>query len=185
MEYGVNILVAALLFGTWAALTAVDPVAVSEPKSISSTRLVFLEDALAHDRASLGLAEQLAGAYLEMGMPALAIGVLRDAAIDLSDSPLAVHRLAEAYEATGRMEDALATSERALTRCGRSLGLDPATNVGPRPARGCEMRDYIAFEMHRSALARMVQWGVASSDDTRVQLAYEMARRRASIALAY
>lgn len=185
MEYGVNVLIAGMLLATWAALTAVHPQPISEPKTLSSTHLVFLEDALAHDRGDLELAQEVAEAYLEMEMPGLAIGVLRDSALELSDSPMAVHRLAQAYEATGRTEDALATAERALSRCGSGLGMSRAANVGAPPAQGCELRDFVVFEMHRNALDRMVQWGVSSPGDARAQMAYEMALRRASIAAVY
>jgi len=96
-----------------------------------------------------------------------------------------MHRLAQAYEQSGRMLDALATADLALARCGRSLGALGASSATPIPRYECGARDYAILDMHRTAVDHMVRWGVADGDtDPRSQMAYEMAMRRATVASA-
>jgi hypothetical protein len=81
------------------------------------------------------------------------------------------------------MLDALATAELAATRCARYLGASETTAATPLPRHGCDEREYALLEMHRTALAHMVRWGVADADaDARRQVAYDIAMRRATVA---
>src|SRR5688500_7865552 len=122
MEIRVNLVLMAALGLAWAGLTAADPVAALDPASDETRRLALLEDAFAADRSDPLLARELAEKYLRLDQPGLAIATIRAADPQLLEDPLLSHRLAQAYEKSGRMLDALATADLALARCGRSLG---------------------------------------------------------------
>jgi hypothetical protein len=93
-----------------------------------------------------------------------------------------LHRLAQAYEETGRMHDALATAELARARCARALGTADASQVTPIPEHGCSEGTYAALDMHANALAHMARWGVTDvQNDPRSRTAYVLAVRNARI----
>lgn len=181
MEIRVNLVLLAALGLAWAGLTAADPVSALDPASEDTRHLAVLEDAFAADRSDPVLARQLAEHYLEIDRPGLAIAIIRSADPELLEDPLLAHRLAQAYEKSGRMLDALATAELALARCGRSLG--SGGSVTPVPTFECSERHYAILDMHRTALVHLVDWGVAEPDaDTRTRVAYDLALRRARVA---
>jgi len=184
VELRVNAAFLAALVGVWASLSPEDPAAALEPRTRSD--LAILEDSLAHDPHDRATANNLASRYLRLGRPGLAIAALRtvDPAL-LRDDPLLQHRLASAYEQSGRVLDAFYTSELALSLCGRSVGSAQSSAVTPVPELDCSEREYAMLEMHRSALHHMVRWGVADpSRDTRSRTAYGLAVRTARLASA-
>lgn len=185
MEIRLNIAILGALAIIWAALGADEPVAAMDPIDPDRAELADLEDRFARDRSDVVLARQLSTRYLEMDRPGLAIATLRSASPELLEDPMLAHRLAQAYEGSGRVLDAHATAELALARCGRSLGTTDSSAATPVPRFGCSHREYAVLEMHHTALEHMVRWGVARpSEDGRTQVAYDLAVRRASVASA-
>lgn len=183
MEIRLNLALLGALGLIWASLTASDPVAAMDPMDPATRELAELEDRFARDRTDVVLARQLSTRYLEMDRPGLAIATLRAADPSLLEDPILAHRLAQAYEQTGRMLDARATAELALARCARSLGTVDSSTATPLPRFGCSEREYAVLDMHRTALDHMVRWGVARPDaDGRAGLAYDLALRRARVA---
>lgn len=185
MEIRLNLVLLAALGIAWLALTAGEPVAAMDPAESDTRELAELEDRFARDRTDVFLAQRLSTRYLEMDRPGLAIATLRAAEPELLDDPMLSHRLAQAYEKTGRMLDALATADLALARCARSLGAVGSSAATPLPQYGCSEREYAVLDMHRSALDHMVRWGVSEPGrDARTTIAYDLALRRASVARA-
>ncbi len=186
MEIRVNVAILVTLGLIWAGLTHTDPVAALDPQAAETTELATLEDAFAHDRGDLALAEELAEQYLWLNQPGLAVGALRSADPTLlDDDPMLLHQLARAYEASGQLDDALATSDLALARCARSLGTIDAATTTPAPVRGCDARGYALLDMHRAALGHMRAMGIADpASDPRVATAYDRAFLRARVASA-
>ena len=184
MELRVNVVLLGVLVVAWASLSASEPAAALDPEDPATRELAALEDAFAHDPNDAALGRALAEAYLDIDQPGLAIAAIRASSADLMDDPMLAHRLSQAYERSGHLLDALATAELAAARCGRSLGTADSSSVTPEPATRCGAREYAIIEMHRSALDHMVRWGVLSESDPRVQTAYDLATRRASIASA-
>jgi hypothetical protein len=184
MEIRINIALLAALGVVSLSLTASDPVAAFDPNAAEIRELSFLEDEFAQDPSNELLARHLSSRYLELDRPGLVIAVVRAGDPSLVEDPMIAHRLAQAYEATDRLEDAHATAELALARCLRSLGSVDFTQTAV-PEHGCSARDYAIFDMHRSALSHMVGWGVSEpSRDYRSRLAYDLAMRRATVASA-
>lgn len=185
MELRVNLVLFATLAVAWAAVTAAEPVAALDPAAQDTRDLAHLEDAFALARGDYELVRELSEAYLEHGRPGLAIATLRAAEPRLLEDPLLLHRLAQGYEASGRVDDANATAELALAKCARSLGGNDAPVGTAVPRYGCSARRYAMLSVHRSALARMVQWGIDDpAADPRTQLAYDLATRRVTLASA-
>jgi predicted Zn-dependent protease len=183
MEIRLNLALLAALALLWAGLTANDPVAALDPEASEARELAALEDDFANDRSDIVLARRLSALYLELDRPGLAVAALRSADPELLEDPMLMHRLAQAYEQSGRMLDALATSQLALARCGRSLGTADSSAATPLPAYECGAREYTRLDMHRSALSHMVRWGVADpATDPRTPMAYDVAMRRATVA---
>jgi hypothetical protein len=182
MEAKLNVGILCALGLTWATLTLAEPSAALDPQLTSTRDLARMEDAFADDRGDAVLAEQLAHTYLELDRPDLAVATLSAADPDVQTDPAVAHRLARAYEMTGRVGDALATAELALARCARAIGTEDSSAVTPLPARDCPERTYAALEMHRNALARMHAWGVTDPrTDERAELAYTLSVRAARI----
>lgn len=183
MELRVNLAILAALGLVWAALAAGQPVAALDPASVRTRRLADLEDGFARNRDDRATALALAESYLEIHEPGLAIATLRSADPQLLEDPMVSHRLAQAYEQSGRVLDALATADVAIARCARSIGADGATVLTPVPRFECTEGTYAALEMHRAALDRMVRWGVSDPErDPRARIAYDVAVRRARVA---
>jgi hypothetical protein len=182
MEIRINLVLMAALGLAWAGLTAAEPVAALDPGADETRHLAILEDAFAQDRSDPVLARELAERYLEIEQPGLAVATIRAADPALLEDPLLAHRLAQAYEKSGRVLDAMATADLALARCARSLGAAGVSGT-PVPRYNCSERHYAVLDMHRTALVHMVQWGVAEPDhDARARVAYDLALRRARVA---
>jgi hypothetical protein len=185
MEVRLNLLVVVLLGLSWAHLTASTPVASFEPRSSASRELAALEDAFAHAPDDVVLARQLAETYLDLGRPGLAIAALRSGDPTLLEHPLVAHRLAQAYEASGRVLDAYSTADLALQRCARGLGTLDAPSNTPLPRHVCDQHEHAVLATHHRALSLMVEWGVAvPGRDPRTEVAYDLAFRRARVAMA-
>ncbi len=186
MELRVNVVLLLLLTVAWAQLTATSPTATFAPENPGTAELARMEDAFALHKDDIVLARRLAEAYLDLDRPGLAIATLRSGDPTILEHPVLAHRLAQAYERSGRVEDALATSELALARCARSLGTSDAPSGTALPRFACDGRQHAVLRMHREALGHMVEWDVARPNtDPRAQLAYEVAARRARIALSH
>lgn len=184
MATKVNLVVAAMLLTVWGALTAVEthpfPVAHTDEAPVDLERLAALEDSAARDRNDPASARALADRYLELEQPRLAIVALMAATPDVREDPAILHRLASAYEHTGRMRDALSVAQLALARCGRALGSGGSST--PVPQHDCSEGTYASLDMHQQALAHMVTWGVEDvQNDPRALRAYALATRNARI----
>lgn len=176
-----------VLFGcvaiAWSAITLTEPAVALEPDA--TMELARLEDGFAADRADPALARALADHYLALHQPQLAVAALSAAAPAVHDDPAILHRLARAYEETGRMHDALATARLAVARCARAIGMAEASELTPTPAHGCTEGTYAALDMHATALGHMSRWGVTDVEtDGRARRAYVMAVRSARIVSA-
>lgn len=184
MATKVNLVVAAVLLAAWGALTAVEahpfPVVQAGDEAVDLEGLAALEDAAARDRNDAASARALADRYLELEQPRLAIVTLMAATPEVREDPAILHRLASAYEHTGRMRDALSVAQLALARCGRALG--SGGTATPVPQHGCGEGTYASLDMHQQALAHMVTWGVDDvQNDPRALRAYALATRNARI----
>lgn len=182
METKLNLVLLAVLGASWGAITLAEPAAALDPAQHATEELAVLEDAYAANRADAELARRLADHYLALSSPQLAVAALSASTPEVREDPAILHRLAQAYEETGRMEDALATADLALARCARALGTSDASEVTPAPAHACSERTYAALEMHVNALAYMSRWGVTDvQNDPRSRTAYALAVRSARI----
>lgn len=169
MEIKLSLLLLVMLLFSGAALSAAHPRAVSISRDQDLKHLSELEDEAAAARGDLDVARKLTTAYLRLGYPGLAIATLRSAPPELARDSLLTHRLAQAYEASGRVEDARNTAQLALARC--------------TPRSGCPQATAATLEMHIEALTMLQRWGVQDPRrDTRTALAYRLARRTARIA---
>lgn len=185
MEMRVNLVLLAGLAMAWAWASPSEPVPALDPDAGATAELADLEDAFARDRDNRALAQRLSEEYLEIDRPGLAIAALRSAPPELLEDPALAHRLAQAYEGSGRILDAMATADLALARCARSLGTAESATTTPVPRYECSARQYAALEVHHAALRHMARWGVADPrTDARVALAYDLAFRRARVASA-
>jgi len=180
VEIRVNLVLLSLLGLFWLGMRVHAPTRITaEPNAASLARL---EDSFAADRADHRALIALTDAYLDAGYPALAVVSLRAAEPTLLEEPAVAHQLARAYERGGRLLDALATADLALDRCHRVLGSAPVDTAVPH--FGCNERTLGKLDMHKSALERMVRWGIVDPRvDPRAQRAYDLALRRARVAL--
>lgn len=179
MEIRLSVVLLAVLLLLGSALSASDPVAVRIAEQGEGSDLAQLEDAVALARDDLELTRALAGTYLRLGQPALAISAVRAAPAQLARDAMLTHRLAQAYEATGRVDDALATAQLAHARCLCSLRSSEMCKSIPK----CSGSVLAALEMHEEALSMLARWGVDDPRrDGRTGLAYKLAQRTARIA---
>jgi hypothetical protein len=179
-EIRLNAALIALAGLLWLALFAHAPATIANRHEMA--HLGALEDAFGRDRASQKALLALAEAYLESTHPQLAVAAIRSAQPALLEEPAVTHQLARAYEQSGRLLDALATADLALARCARVLGAGALNTQLPRYA--CTERTFAKLDTHKSALERMVRWGIVDPRvDPRAQQAYDMAFRRARIAV--
>ena len=180
MEFRVNLVLIAFVACVWLGLYAQTPARVGEPGEMAHVGL--LEDEVARHPGDGDALVALSERYLAQGHPALAMTVIRAADVSLLEEPKVAHQLARAYEGSGRLLDALATADLALARCARVLGARPLETAVPRYA--CSERTLATLDTHKVALARMVQWGVVDPRvDARAKRAYEVAQRRARMAV--
>ncbi|MCA9600398.1 MAG: hypothetical protein KC417_00145 [Myxococcales bacterium] len=159
-------------------MTATEPVASIEPAA--APEFATLEDAVALDPTDAVSAEALARAYLDAGHPGHAVAVLTAVSGDGARMPVVLHRLAAAYEAMGRIDDAASTARVAIEHCERAV-LAGDTDGGPRT---CTASQLAAYETHGRALGYMRQAGVTRGDDPRRATAYYRARLTARVAEA-
>lgn len=180
MEIRVNLVLLALLGLCWLGMRAHTPARITN--EASAAHLGQLEESFANDRADQRALVELTNAYLEAGYPALAVVTLRAAEPALLEEPAVAHQLARAYEQGGRLLDALATADLAWNRCGRVMGATPLDTAIPHFT--CNERTLAKLDTHKSALERMVRWGIVDPRvDPRTQRAYDLAIRRARVAL--
>jgi len=183
VEIEFNLFLLACLAVGFASLTVADPVAIMDPADAGVRRLATLEDSVARHPEDADAARELAETYLELRRPGLAVAVLSAADPAVREHPLVAHRLAQAYEASGRLRDARATARLALARCARALGTSDAPVGTPTPRHACRARDHVLLGMHVLALNRMLEWGVVDPrTDPRARLAHDLSERRARIA---
>jgi len=180
LEIRLNALLIAVAGMLWLGLRAHAPHAVEVP--FDAEQLAYLEDASARDRSDVGVLVALSESYIEHGYPTLAVAAIRDADATVLEEPRVTHELARAYEQGGRLLDALATADLAQARCARSLGAQALQTDVPRFS--CDERTLAKLDTHKSALEKMVRWGVVDPrQDPRKQRAYDLALRRARVAL--
>jgi hypothetical protein len=183
MEIRLSLVLLALLGGVAWSLAATEPRAQLNQDDDSVRALSALEDAFATAHDDLGVARKLSAEYLRLGQPALAIGVARTASPGLIADPLLTHRLAQAYEAVGRLDDALATASVAHARCLRAVGSADAVVSDGAPTFACTPAVLVAVEQHEQSLALMLRWGVTDPrHDPRARMARGLSERRARIA---
>ena len=185
MEIRLSLGLLALLGVMAFSLTSRSPRAALAPHADATAELAALEDAyaLAHD--DLALARRLSSAYLRLQQPALAIGVVRGVSPELVADPMLTHQLAQAYEAVGRLDDAVATAAVAHARCLRAVGSSRVAAASAPPRFGCSPAALVALEQHAQALSYMLRWGVTDSrTDPRARTARRLAERRVRIASA-
>jgi hypothetical protein len=169
MEIRLSLGLLALLIGAAITLSASRPHALYDPASADTRALAELEDAASQSRGNLELVRTLATTYLRLGQAGLAIAAIRNAPPEQARDALLTHRLSQAYEASGRVEDALSTALLASARCTGDHTCSPSTAA--------------ALEMHAEALATLMRWGVQDPrHDARTGLAYRLAQRTARIA---
>ncbi len=184
MEIRINLALLAILATCWFAMAATRPVSAMDPTSAETRELEFLEDAFAKDPSNELLAIHLMSRYLELSRPGLAIAASRSSDPILLDHPMVSHHLARAYEAVDQPLDALATARLARARCARIVGSRHAGSLSAVPEHSCSEAQYAVLDMHQGALERMVAWGVSRpSVDPRAQTAYQVAVRRARVAI--
>jgi hypothetical protein len=184
MEIRLSLALLGLLAGIAWGLAARTPAPALDPGAPATRELSALEDQFAAAHDDLGVARRLASEYLRLDAPALAIGVVRMASPELVTDPILTHRLAQAYEAVGRLDDALATASVARARCLRAVGSVDAVPGLMTPSRfDCTPGALVALEQHEQALVQMLRWGVTDARrDPRARLARGLAERRAKIA---
>lgn len=180
MEIRVNLVLIALVAAVWLGLYAQTPARIGDAHEM--LRISTLEERAARQPGDGSALVALSEAYLSRGYPQLAITAIRASEGPLLEEPEVAHQLARAYEKSGRLLDALATADLALTRCARVLGAKAFDTAVPRFA--CDERTLAKLDTHKGALARMAQWGVVDPrNDPRARRAYELALRRARIAV--
>jgi hypothetical protein len=183
LEIGASLVCLVSVCLSWYVMVPGELQAAIHPASPETRELAALEDAFARDRGDLSSARALADRYLRLKRPQLAIAIVRAAEPELLQDPGLSHHLARAYEASGRVLDALTTAHLAYARCARVLGSSDASTVTPVPAYGCSERELASLRVHREALIHMAQWGVQHPDrDHRTQMAYQLAQRRVRVA---
>lgn len=182
IETRISLVLLCVLVGIAVNLVALSPSAVAPIDEANRAELVRLEDQLAAEPASARVAAEISLRYIELGRPGLAVAAVQGVPAEDRDAPVVLHRLAQAYEASGRLWDALATANLALDLCARAVGSSEASSREVRELV-CTESQYAAFDMHQSALARMVAWGVVDpTTDRRTQMAYNLAVRSARVA---
>lgn len=180
MEIRVNLVLIGFVALVWLGLYAQTPGRLGDAHDMA--QLAALEDESARHPADASALVALSERYLAQGYPTLAITVIRAADAEVLEEPAVTHELARAYESSGRLLDALATADLALTRCARVLGAKPFETAVPRFA--CNERTLSKLDTHKGALERMARWGVVDPRvDPRAQHAYDLALRRARIAV--
>lgn len=180
METRVSATILLFLIVGYFGLTAVAPRPVIPHQR--NADLTQAEARFASDPRDPQNAARLAGLYLDLKRPQLAIALIRSVDPAQLEDPTLSHQLARAYEASQQIPDAFATATLALARCARAIGSSDAFNTPRVPTHRCSERALASLERHRSALAHMSHWGVQNTRDPRIALAYRIAERRVSLA---
>jgi len=180
METRICVAILLCLVLAWCGPLAVAPAPVVHESQLRALR--GLEEQFVRSPMDGTNAARLVATYLKLGRPQLAIGLVRSISATLREDPTISHQLARAYEATGRIPDALATADLAYARCARALGSDTASMVTGVPTHTCSERTLASLERHVTALGHMRTWGVQSTRDPRSALAYRLSERRVSLA---
>jgi hypothetical protein len=177
MEIKLGLLMLVVLAAVGSSLIAGTPEPLLPQAQAAASELERLEDAYAADHADAAVATALASEYLRVGRPALTIGVVARASPGLLRDPMLTRRLAQAYEAVGRLDDALLTARVARARCASA-----AFASRDAPGGTCSPGTLVALEQHEAALIWMLRWGVEDPRfDPRSRLAHRLAARNASI----
>ena len=103
MEARCNALIFVGILATIASLRNAEPASDLDPENPGTAALASLEDAFATDPGNRALARRLAETYLDLERPGLAVAVLRSGDPAVLEDPIVAHRMAQAYEATGRV----------------------------------------------------------------------------------
>lgn len=180
MEVRASLSILLLLAIGAVSLTAVGPESVVAREGFSV--LSQLEVRFAQDPTDVHTASLLAATYVELRRPALAIALVRSLGPRLLEDPQVTHQLARAYEAAGRIPDALGTANLAFARCARAIGSSHTLDVTRVPDHPCSEQALASLERHKNALGHMNSWGVQNMRDQRTALAYQIAERRVSLA---
>jgi len=185
VELRFNLLFLGLVALAAMAMTASEPVAALDPHALGTRHLRALEDRFAREPGDHDLALRLAEAYLERDRPELAITALRAADARVLDAPDVVHRLSQAYEAMGRLDEAESAAERAYALCERAVDWADGELTVPPPLHPCTAQVLAVLDVHRVAVHHLLGFGVHDPrHDGRTRLAYDLAMRRARVALA-
>ena len=164
------------------ALTTSELRPTLEP-GVATPELGVLEDRLALEPGNPEIARRLAAQYLSLEQPALVLGVVRAVRPEFVTDPLLTHRIAQAYEALGRLDDAAVTASVAKARCLRAIGSEQVGVAAEPTQLRCSPAALLALEQHEHALLQMLRWGVSDPrNDDRAVAAHDLAERRARIA---
>lgn len=185
MEARCNALIFVGILATLASLQNAEPASDLDQRNPGTATLTSLEDAFATDPGNRALARRLAETYLDLERPGLAVAVLRSGDPSIMQDPIVAHRMAQAYEATGRVLDAYATARYAQERCVSTLSAEAsaASVEGVEPV--CTRSQLAVLDVHSRVLQTLVAWGVSDPlRDPRTSRAYEAQMRVATVAMA-
>ncbi len=183
MEIKLNVLLLGCLAFAWWGVASLrtEPCLTQDPGV--RDRLGALEDRAAHRPDHPIVVAELMDAYLDTGEAGAAIAVAGRAAPELLESPRILHRLSHAYEASGRVDDALATATSAVSRCEAALRLGRSGSLQVSTRFGCSARLRAGLDTHRRALAHMRRLGITDPRaDARTLIAYRLASRSVQLA---
>ena len=184
MEARCNAAIFLVIMATVASLQNAEPASDLDPQNPGTSALTSLEDQFAMDPSNRALARRLAETYLDLERPGLAVAVLRAGDPSIMGDPIVAHRMAQAYEATGRVLDAYATARYAHQRCANTLNeVVDSTHDGSESA--CTPSQLAVLDVHSRVLQTLVAWGVSDPlRDPRTPRAYEAQLRMATVAMA-
>lgn len=173
MELRLNLVFLALVAASAAFLTASEPMAALDPKAATTRTLGRLEDAFARDPSAAQPLLALLDVYVQNRRPEMVVATVARAHSPAREAFEVEHRLARAEESLGHFRLASAAAERAYSACVRALGQPSGCTPGRLPI----------LDVHRRALAQIVQLGIADPTDARIERVYDLALRRATVHL--
>jgi len=188
VEARCNALIFVGILATLASLQNAEPASDLDQRNPGTATLTRLEDAFATDPGNRALARRLAETYLDLERPGLAVAVLRSGDPSIMQDPIIAHRMAQAYEATGRVLDAYATARYAQERCVSTLHQEAnavSTEATESVEPACTRSQLAVLDVHSRVLQTLVAWGVSDPlRDPRTSRAYEAQMRVATVAMA-
>jgi hypothetical protein len=188
VEARCNALIFIGILATIASLQNAEPASDLDPRNPGTAALTTLEDAFAADPGDRAVARRLAETYLDLERPGLAVAVLRAGDASIMRDPIIAHRMAQAYEATGRVLDAYATARYAHERCANTLGdaaVPELADAGASLEPTCTPSQLAVLDVHSRVLQTLVAMGVSDPvRDPRTARAYEAQLRVATVAMA-